>query len=95
MSFLFLVTSSFLNKSFISLASDSTPPSDFGDPSCGLRDYDDMGLGGAEHAVPSSTITSHEANEGLPVHDTTAQESIRHDEPEILQEELLVGRVHG
>ena len=36
---------------------------------------------------------AHEANEGLLVHNTTAQESIGCDEPKILQEELL-GRGH-
>ena len=39
--------------------------------------------------MPSSTIMSYEANEGLLVHETTAQESIGHNEPEILQEQLL------
>jgi len=37
----------------------------------------------------ASALAPHEDNEGLLVHDTFAQESHRHDEPKILQEELL------
>jgi len=34
-------------------------------------------------------LAPHEDDEGLPIHDTSTQESHGHDEPEILQEELL------
>jgi len=70
-----------------SLVNDFSLPSDLGASFFYLGDDDDLEKGG------NSAIASHEDNEGFPVHDTAAQESHGHDEPEILQEELF-GRGH-